>query len=106
MTNEIELLCFAPEITVIFITNNRFFLGKKCAEIHYLLGERPARSLGMSPQHAGLHIFWFEIFLNLTSPQSTGSSHLCYFHVKIHSNSPEEGQTGCETVNVQSSFES
>lgn len=32
MTNEIELLCFALEIAVIFITNNRFFGGKKCVE--------------------------------------------------------------------------
>ena len=29
MTNEIELLWFALEIAVIFITNNRFFKGKK-----------------------------------------------------------------------------
>ena len=28
MTNEVELLCFALEIAVIFITNNRFFGGK------------------------------------------------------------------------------
>ena len=72
--------------------------------IHYLFSQRPAGSLRMCPQHTWLHVLWLEVLLNLTGPQSARSSHLCYLHVEIHSNSPEERQARCKAVDIESSF--
>lgn len=69
-------------------------------KIHYLFSERPARGLRVRPQHIRLHVLWFEVLLNLIGPQSACGSHLCYLHVEIHPNSPEEGQARGKAVNV------
>ena len=73
--------------------------------IHYLFSQRPTGSLRMCPQHTRLHVLWFEVLLNLIGPQSARSSHLCYLHVEIHSNPPEERQARCKAVDIESGFQ-
>lgn len=55
-----------------------------------LLSERPARSLTMSSQQKRFGILGLKHFLNQVSPQPPPSSHLCYFHIEVHADSPEE----------------
>ena len=74
-----------------------------CCSVH-LFSEGPAGCLGVSSQHTGFHILWFEVLFNLVCPQSSSCSHLCYFHIKIHSNSPEEGQPWGKVVDVETSL--
>lgn len=44
----------------------------------------------MSSQQEGFGILGLKHFLNQVSPQPPPSSQLCYFHVEVHANSPEE----------------
>lgn len=86
-------LWVAPAVAPPFKTHTmRTPLSKEIDEslISNLLSEWPARSLTMSSQQKRFGILGLKHFLNQVSPQPPPSSQLCYFHIEVHANSPEE----------------
>ena len=64
-----------------------------------LLGERPSGSLRVGAQSKRFGVLGVELFYNL-SPKHTCGAHLGHFHEVVHTDSPEEGQTGCKSIDI------
>jgi len=57
----------------------------------------------MGAQKEGLLVFGLKLFLNKFGPKRTSSSQFRNLHVKVHANSKEERNTGCNLVNRKAS---
>ena len=58
----------------------------------------------MRPQQQTFLLFRVEVFFDEIGPKSSGRPHFGDFHVEIHSDAPEEGETRRKVVNVQTGF--
>ena len=69
-----------------------------------LLCQRPTRGLRVSTESHRLRILGTEA-LNDLSPQETTGTHLGNLHEVVHADSPEEAETGSESIHIDTGID-
>ena len=67
-----------------------------------LLGQTVAGGLAVGTEEEGLGVLGVELVSDTLGPDLTGGTHLGNLHVEVHADAPEEGETGADSVGVDS----